>query len=83
LRQACQRHAPPQCAFVVGAVQAVLDREPPGKGCAPLDQRVEMMVGRYGYGDKMSSDIVLWTTVLSMATLPLSVLLAAKLYGAV
>ena len=28
LRQACQRHAPPQCAFVVGAVQAVLDREP-------------------------------------------------------
>lgn len=42
-----------------------------------------MMVGRYGYGDKMSSDIVLWTTVLSMATLPLSVLLAAKLYGAV
>ena len=49
LRQACQRHAPPQCAFVVGAVQAVLDREPPGKGCAPLDQRVEMMVGRYGF----------------------------------
>ena len=42
-----------------------------------------MMVGRYGYGDKRSSDIVLGKTVLSMATLPLSVLLAAKLYGAV
>ena len=51
LRQACQRHAPPQCAFVVGAVQAVLDREPPGKGCAPLDQRVKMMVGRVVYTD--------------------------------
>ena len=47
LWQACQRHAPPQCAFVVGAVQAVPDCEPPGKGCAPLDQRVKMMVGRY------------------------------------
>ena len=51
--------------------------------CMPSAAVVPMMVGRYGYGDKMSSDIVLWTTVLSMATLPLSVLLAAKLYGAV
>ena len=51
--------------------------------CIPSAAVVPMMVGRYGYGDKMSSDIVLWTTVLSMATLPLSVLLAAKLYGAV
>lgn len=51
--------------------------------CMPSAAVVPMMVGRYGYGDKMSSDIVLWTTVLSMATLPLSVLLVAKLYGAV
>ena len=49
--------------------------------CMPSAAVVPMMVGRYGYGDKMSSDIVLWTTILSMATLPLSVLLAARLYG--
>lgn len=30
--------------------------------CMPSAAVVPMMVGRYGYGDKMSSDIVLWTT---------------------
>lgn len=41
---------------------------------------VPMMVGRYGTGEKMSSDIVLWTTLISMVTLPLSVWLAKGLY---
>ena len=51
--------------------------------CMPSAAVVPMMVGRYGYGDKISSDIVLWTTILSMATLPLSVMLSARLYGVV
>ena len=48
--------------------------------CMPSAVVVPMMVGRYGYGDKLSSDIVLWTTLLSMLTIPLSVALAHHLY---
>lgn len=47
--------------------------------CMPSAVVVPMMVGRYGYGDKLSSDIVLWTTLLSMLTIPLSVALAHHL----
>ena len=41
---------------------------------------VPMMVEQYGYGEKMSSDIVLWTTFLSMLTMPLCVWIAGILY---
>ena len=41
---------------------------------------VPMMVEQYGYGEKMSSDIVLWTTFLSMLTMPLCVWVAGILY---
>ncbi len=41
---------------------------------------VPMMVEQYGYGEKMSSDIVLWTTFISMLTMPACVWLAGTLY---
>lgn len=41
---------------------------------------VPMMVEQYGYGEKMSSDIVLWTTFISMLTMPLCVWIAGILY---
>ena len=41
---------------------------------------VPMMVEQYGYGEKMSSDIVLWTTFLSMLTMPACVWIAGILY---
>ena len=41
---------------------------------------VPMMVEQYGYGEKMSSDIVLWTTFISMITMPICVWLAGILY---
>lgn len=41
---------------------------------------VPMMVEQYGYGEKLSSDIVLWTTFLSMLTMPACVWLAGLLY---
>ncbi|MDO4530603.1 MAG: AEC family transporter [Bacillota bacterium] len=41
---------------------------------------VPMMVEQYGYGEKMSSDIVLWTTFLSMLTMPVCVWLSGVLY---
>lgn len=48
--------------------------------CMPSAVVVPMMVGKYGYGEKLSSDIVLWTTFISMLTIPLSVTLANFLY---
>ena len=41
---------------------------------------VPMMVEQYGYGEKLSSDIVLWTTFLSMLTMPACVWIAGILY---
>ena len=41
---------------------------------------VPMMVEQYGYGEKMSSDIVLWTTFISMLTMPFCVWAAGILY---
>ena len=41
---------------------------------------VPMMVEQYGYGEKLSSDIVLWTTFISMLTMPACVWIAAILY---
>ena len=41
---------------------------------------VPMMVEQYGYGEKMSSDIVLWTTFVSMLTMPACVWIAGILY---
>ena len=41
---------------------------------------VPMMVEQYGYGEKLSSDIVLWTTFISMLTMPLCVWAAGILY---
>ena len=41
---------------------------------------VPMMVEQYGYGEKMSSDIVLWTTFISMLTMPACVWIAGILY---
>ena len=41
---------------------------------------VPMMVEQYGYGEKLSSDIVLWTTFISMLTMPLCVWIAGILY---
>lgn len=41
---------------------------------------VPMMVEQYGYGEKMSSDIVLWTTFLSMLTIPACVWIAGIIY---
>ena len=41
---------------------------------------VPMMVEQSGYGEKMSSDIVLWTTFISMLTMPLCVWIAGILY---
>ncbi len=41
---------------------------------------VPMMVEQSGYGEKLSSDIVLWTTFISMLTMPLCVGLAGILY---
>lgn len=48
--------------------------------CMPAAVVVPMMVGQYGYGEKLSSDIVLWTTFISMVTLPLSVMLAEMMF---
>lgn len=48
--------------------------------CMPSAVVVPMMVGQYGYGEKLSSNIVLWTTFISMLTIPLSVWLANLLY---
>lgn len=48
--------------------------------CMPSAVVVPMMVGQYGYGEKLSSDIVLWTTFISMLTIPLSVGLSHLLY---
>lgn len=42
---------------------------------------VPMMVAQYGEGEEVSSKIVIWTTILSMAVIPLSVALAGVLYG--
>ncbi|WP_458408393.1 AEC family transporter [Anaerotignum sp.] len=41
---------------------------------------VPMMVEQYGYGEKLSSDIVLWTTFISMLTMPACVWIAGILY---
>ena len=41
---------------------------------------VPMMVEQYGYGEKLSSDIVLWSTFISMLTMPACVWLAGILY---
>lgn len=41
---------------------------------------VPMMVEQYGYGEKLSSDIVLWTTFISMITMPACVWIAGILY---
>ncbi|MBR4935203.1 MAG: AEC family transporter, partial [Anaerotignum sp.] len=41
---------------------------------------VPMMVEQYGYGEKLSSDIVLWSTLISMVTMPLCVWIAGILY---
>ncbi len=41
---------------------------------------VPMIVEQYGYGEKLSSDIVLWTTFISMLTMPVCVWLAGILY---
>jgi len=41
---------------------------------------VPMMVAQYGEGEELSSKIVIWTTLLSMAIIPLSVALAGALY---
>ena len=41
---------------------------------------VPMMVEKYGYGEKMSSDIVLLTTLISVVELPACVWLAHFLY---
>lgn len=48
--------------------------------CMPSAVVVPMMVGQYGYGEKLSSNIVLWTTFISMLTIPLSVGLSHMLY---
>ncbi|MBR4113972.1 MAG: AEC family transporter [Anaerotignum sp.] len=41
---------------------------------------VPMMVEQFGYGEKLSSDIVLWSTFISMLTMPACVWLAGILY---
>lgn len=41
---------------------------------------VPMMVEQYGYGEKLSSDIVLWTTFISMITMPVCVWITGILY---
>lgn len=41
---------------------------------------VPMMVAQYGEGEELSSKIVIWTTLLSMAVIPLCVALAGVLY---
>lgn len=41
---------------------------------------VPMMVEQYGYGEKLSSDIVLLTTIFSIVEIPLIVALASVLY---
>jgi predicted permease len=41
---------------------------------------VPMMVEQYGYGEKLSSDIVLWATFISMLTMPACVWIAGILY---
>ena len=48
--------------------------------CMPSAVVVPMMVGQYGYGEKLSSNIVLCTTFISMLTIPLSVGLSNLLY---
>ena len=41
---------------------------------------VPMIVEQYGYGEKLSSDIVLWSTFISMVTMPLCVWVSSILY---
>ena len=41
---------------------------------------VPMMVEQSGYGEKLSSDIVLWSTLISMVTMPVCVWIAGILY---
>lgn len=41
---------------------------------------VPMMVEQHGYGEKLSSDVVLWSTFLSMITMPVCVWLAGIFY---